>query len=359
MDSLRALGWNEDFEVALAAISGGRDYTPARVSWQSRGQVGLLTPNPIVGVVAGRLEFNARDARDLPCVGDWVLARVVGDTGLIEHVLERRSLLVRKAAGRSSDVQPIAANIDRVLIVTACGGDLSVRRVERYLAAVLDAGADPVVVLNKTDLVTDPAPALEAVRAVAGAWPVVGISALGCEGVDALHDLLEPATTACLVGSSGVGKSTLINALLGESRQRTREVRESDERGQHTTVRREMFPLRDGALLIDTPGMRELQPWTTSDGVESTFEEIELLAEQCRYRNCTHEDVPGCAVLDAIEAGTLDPSRLASYQKLLREQAWLARRRDRAATSDAKKRWKDITKAMRQRRKVDPKLQED
>lgn len=352
-----SFGFGSFFADQMAAIDPA--LRPARVAWSVRGRYGLLGVEPAWGELAGRLEYHAENAEALPCVGDWVAVRCVGGSAIIEAVLSRRGRIARKEAGRAASVQVLAANVDTLFIVTAVGADFNVRRLERYLLVAKDAAAEPVIVLNKIDLTTDVAGLVADIATIAGDTPVLPVSAETGAGVDALRARVPPGATACLVGSSGVGKSSLTNRLLGEALQATREVRVDDDKGRHTTVRRELFVLPGGGLLIDTPGMRELQPWGDTNDVRAAFADIDELAGACRYRDCTHETEPGCAVLAAVEGGELDEMRLIAFQKLLREQAFLERRRDAAAQRQSKLRWKNVTKSMRQRAKIDPKIRKD
>ena len=292
--------------------------------------------------LAGRLRYEAASRQDLPAVGDWVEVRET----LIEHVLPRRSQFVRKAPGESVEAQVIAANIDTVFVVTGLDHDFNPRRLERYYITVRSSGARCAILLNKADLCDDPEARVREVRAVAPGSDVVTLSALHGDGLGdglgALGPYLAPGETVAFVGSSGAGKSTLINRLLGRDRQNTGAVREDDSRGRHTTTYRELIPTPCGAMLIDTPGLRELQLWSGEDDVEGAFPEIEELGVNCRYRDCSHAGEEGCAVESAI-----DPGRLASYHKMRREVAYLDRQLDVRKQLEEKSRWKKIHKAMR------------
>jgi len=290
----------------------------------------------------GKDYFEARDKTALPTVGDWVLVAPADGTGVspIEALLPRRSCLVRAAAGEKTIPQPIAANVDLAFVVTSANLDLNVRRVERYLATVQSGGAAPVIVLNKIDLIADPAPLLARLAEVAPGVPVIATSAAYGDGVDRVRAHLA-GRTGVVVGSSGVGKSTLLNQLLGAAAQVVRTVRDDDDKGRHTTTRRELFFLDGGGVVIDTPGMRELKVWTepsTTGDDELGFEDVTALSATCRFRDCTHTNEPGCAVRDAVPA-----ERLAAWQKLRREAAAQVqdKRRARVATRSLRQRLRD------------------
>jgi ribosome biogenesis GTPase len=296
-----------------------------------------------IGALLFRTERSA-----WPVVGDWVAAQPVGpDEAMIHAVLPRRTTFSRRAAGDREQEQVMAANIDLALIVCGLDGDFNVRRIERYLTLAHASGVGAAIVLNKSDVCADLAARLDAAAGVAGSAPVVAITARSAEGIDPVLRLLRPGLTVALLGSSGVGKSTLVNQLLGVERQLVREVRESDSRGRHTTTYRELLPLPQGGALIDTPGMRELQLWAGQDSLDSAFAEIAALAAECRFRDCSHVVEQGCAVQAAIAAGELEASRWESYRKLRAEIAWHARQTDVQAAQAQKKKWKAIHKAMR------------
>jgi ribosome biogenesis GTPase len=266
---------------------------------------------------------------------------------LIQAVLPRRSKFSRKTAGRATREQVVAANIDTVFLVVGLDNDFSPRRVERYLAAAWESGAAPVVILNKLDLCVDPVQRMAAIQQVAPAVPVHAVSALLGDNLDAVLAHCIPRRTVALLGSSGVGKSTLVNTLLGTDLFATQPVRDNDSRGRHTTTHRELIFLSGGGMIIDTPGMRELQLWNADEGVQVTFDEIETLAQECRFRDCAHRDEPGCAVQAAVDAGQLAPDRLAGMHKLQKELAWLDRRNDQLAAIVEKRRWKATHKSVK------------
>jgi ribosome biogenesis GTPase / thiamine phosphate phosphatase len=302
----------------------------------------------------GALLYRA-DLSAWPAVGDWVAVQPVAfDEAMIHAVLPRRTMFSRRAAGDRAQEQPIAANVDLALIVCGLDGDFNVRRIERYLTLAHASGVDAAIVLNKSDVCADLAVRRDDAARVAGGAPVVAIAARAAGGIEPLLRLLRPGLTMALLGSSGVGKSTLVNRLLGVERQLVREVRESDSHGRHTTTYRELLPLPQGGALIDTPGMRELQLWAGQDSLDSAFAEIAALAAGCRFRDCSHVVEEGCAVRAAMETGKLDASRWESYRKLRGEIAWHARQADVQAAQAQKKKWKAIHKAMRMDRKRDP-----
>jgi ribosome biogenesis GTPase len=308
-------------------------------------------------VVSGRFRFEALAVSDYPAVGDWVeLASGDAEPAVISAVLPRRSAFVRSAAdasrrtaGNLVDEQVLAANVDIAFLVAGLDHDFNLRRLERYLAVAWSSGVRPVIVLNKTDVAIDFDQRLIDVASIAPAVPIVALSALTGEHVIDLAPYLQPGQTAVVLGSSGVGKSTLLNALLGERRQATADVRADDSRGRHTTTHRELFELPNGALLIDTPGIRSLEVAGADEGVSEAFDDIAELALGCRFTDCRHRGEPGCAVTAAIEAGRLDAGRFAGHQKLERELAHAERKVDAQARAAEVKRWKSIHKAAARR----------
>jgi ribosome biogenesis GTPase len=296
--------------------------------------------------IAGRLRHQAGGRADYPAVGDWVAIDPPspGADARIRAILPRFSRFSRRAAGDPTEEQVIAANIDVVFLISGLDHDFNPRRIERYVLTAWDSGASPVIVLNKTDLVDEIAPFLEEVQPIAQGVPVVALSAKQPESVAVLREHLGRGRTAALLGSSGVGKSSIANALIGEERLRTRDVRQSDSRGRHTSTNRQLIVLGHDGILIDTPGMRELQLWDTGDALMGAFGDIDALAGACRFRDCRHAGEPGCAVAAAVDAGTLPAARLESYQKLQREQAFQLRQQDQRAQFEQKRRFKILMK---------------
>ncbi len=337
-DILHSFGWSRDFEAKLAGLDDTA-LQPGRVVETQRGQLLLQTNDgPREAVAAGRL-FRRQGRVGRPVVGDWVVFSPADPGGpvAVQEILQRRNQLSRKVAGARTEEQVVAANVDIVLLVMGLDGDFNPRRLERLLAIAEASGSDAAVVLTKADLWEDRGVPLAEVRAVTSA-PTVVISALTGD-LAAVELLLEPRRTAVMVGSSGAGKSTLVNALLGEEALRTGGVREHDSRGRHTTTHRELFRLPGGSLIIDNPGVREVQLWLESEEtLASVFDDIEELATRCRFSDCSHESEPGCAVRSAIEAGELDEARLESLRKLESEAEALERRRDEVRRRDHDKR---------------------
>jgi ribosome biogenesis GTPase len=350
MTALQELGWNESIAQAYAPWMDKRHVSPGRVliGFNYIYRV-FIEGGEIDAVLAGRFKHRASSRGELPAVGEWVVVRKKPDEdrGAIVAVLPRRSHFSRRMAGQVTDEQVVAANVDVVFVVMSMDADFSVRRLERYLLMTRDSGAEPVVLLTKPDLSDDVRGHVADVVAAAGTTPVHVLSPKHNEGLDQVAQYLTPGRSGALLGSSGVGKSTIINRLAGSDVQRTRDVRESDSKGRHTTSHRELVRLPDGGLLIDTPGMRELQLWDAGEAVSETFEEIEELGASCHFTDCRHRDEPRCAVKAAVDDGRIPAARLDSYLKLQDELSFLARQQDERAQIEEKRRGRIGAKALR------------
>jgi ribosome biogenesis GTPase / thiamine phosphate phosphatase len=345
-----SLGWDQSFESAFQEWAGKAEVQPGRVLiefnyicrvWCDEGE--------IEAVRSGRLSHRAASRAELPAVGDWVVVRKRPDEsrGAIVAVLPRRSWFSRRMAGQVTDEQVVAANVDVVFTVMALDADFSPRRLERYLLLARESGASPVVLLTKPDVCDDVPARVAEVTVVTGNAPVHVISPKLDQNLDQVVAYLPPGKTGALLGSSGVGKSTIINRLVGRDVQKTRDIRTSDSKGRHTTTHRELVFLPNGGFLIDTPGMRELQLWDVNEAVSETFDDIESLAPECRFTDCRHRDEPRCAVKAAVEAGKLSAARLESYLKLQDELGYLARQQDERAQLEEKRRNKIMGKALK------------
>ena len=344
------LGWDAYFE-ALRVESVGAGYVPARVISQHRGLWRVAGDfEECWAEPSGKLRKESEAGGDWPAVGDWVSAEILAGqpNATIQQILPRRSRFVRKVAGKQIAGQVIVANIDVALIVAALDGDFNVRRIERYLAQCWESGARPAIVLNKADTCEEPQELGSEIERIAMGVPIFLVSAKTGEGLEALGASFKKGQTIVLLGSSGVGKSTLVNRLLQEERQPTHTVRASDSRGRHTTTSRELFVMPSGALIIDTPGLRELQLWNAADGVAQTFTDVDELAAKCRFTDCQHQSEPGCAVQGALAVGVLAADRLESWRKLRREQEFLLRKMDPETGAVQKKRIKISMRQVRE-----------
>jgi ribosome biogenesis GTPase len=347
---LSRLGWGADFEQEFEQYETA-GFVPGRVAVQHRGAYDVLTADGEVRAgLPGRLLHDAGDAADLPAVGDWVaLDPPAGGASTVRAVLTRRTAFVRTMASdqhRLSEQQVVAANVDTVFLVSALVDDYNLRRLERYLVLGWESGAQPVVVLTKSDLCDDVDGAVAEVETIAVGVAVHAVSNVTGEGVDELRPYFAGNRTVAALGSSGVGKSTLINSLSGEEVMATGAVRR-DGRGRHTTTRRELLAVPGGGFFLDTPGMRELQLAEATGGIEEAFDDVVDLFALCRFSDCAHESEPGCAVKAALDDGRLEPERWKSYQKLQRELAMLERKLDARAKSEERKKWRQWERSRR------------
>lgn len=347
--SLLPLGWDEsrnaEFEPHRA-----EGLEPGRVSLEHNHVYRVITARGEgLAEAAGRIKYLASGRRELPAVGDWVAVKPnpAGDRDVIQAILPRRTFFSRKAAGRETEEQVIAANVDTVLIVFGLDTHVKPRALERYLTLARRAGARPIIVLNKADLAEDAAFDVAEATTVAGDSPVHAISALHADISAILGPYLERGRTLALLGPSGVGKSSIVNRLLGDEVLATAAVREWDARGRHTSVHRQLLVSPSGALIIDTPGMRELQLWDSDASLDETFADVLEFAPGCRFRDCRHESEPGCAVKAAVETETLPAERYESYLKLRGEQESLEKQRDQRSQLEAKRRAKSGSKALK------------
>jgi ribosome biogenesis GTPase / thiamine phosphate phosphatase len=354
--NLTNIGLTEKINNDFLAQKQSEEMIIGRVALEHKHMYRVWTEHgDLLCEVSGKFNFEALSREDYPAVGDWVMLkpRVEECKGTIYSVMPRFSKFSRKSAGRTAEEQIVSANVDTVFLINSLNDDLNLRRMERYLLLTWESGANPVIVLSKADLCDNIDEKIAEVEAIAfGGVPVIAISAEVKSGIEELEPYLQPGKTIALLGSSGVGKSTLTNLLLGAQKQAVKEIREGDDKGRHTTTHREMVLLPNGSVLIDTPGMREIQLWESADGLTETFSDIDELGEMCRFRDCKHKDEPGCAVLEGIEEGTLDSGRLTSYNKLQKELAYIERKADKRAQTEEQKKWKNITKQTRQKKKI-------
>ncbi|HEX8847819.1 MAG TPA: ribosome small subunit-dependent GTPase A [Pyrinomonadaceae bacterium] len=348
---LSAYGWSEFFEEHFLPFAAA-GYKAGRVVLEYNHLYRVYTEDgELLADVAGKLRHEAATRADLPTVGDWVAlqSRPEEAKATIQAVLPRRSKFVRQAAGSRTEEQIVGANIDITFLVTSLNQDFNLRRIERYLLVAWESGASPVVVLSKADLCDEVEDKIALIHEVAHGVPVHAISVVKEDGLDELRQYFRHGQTVALLGSSGVGKSTLINHLIGRDVQKVKEIREHDGRGRHTTRHRELILLPQGGLVLDTPGMRELQLWDGGESLQQTFDDIEALAASCRFSDCQHRDEPGCAIQQALAEGEIDAARLQSYLKLQKELEHMARKQDINAQLAEKKRWKKLTRLASQR----------
>ena len=324
--TLQELGWKDFFEQQCreTEFSVGRVVLQHKYLYRVLNEEGEWIAEP-----TGKFTFEATMKKDFPAVGDWVLMVTYPNEGkaMIHRVLTRKSVFVRQSAGLKTEDQIVASNVDYVFLVNALNHDFNLRRLERYLLLAYESGATPVVILTKRDLCDDIEEKLQQVESITfGAVPVIAVDNISGNGLEEVHELVTPGTTIALLGSSGVGKSTLLNALMGADVAATAGIREDDSKGRHTTTHRELFMLPDGGLVIDTPGMRELQLTGEDWALDSTFADIEQMIIECRFNNCTHGNEPGCKIQEALDNGSLCYDRYNSYEKLQRELAYQNKR---------------------------------
>lgn len=349
--NLEDYGWNSFFEEH-SANNRNDNLVPARVSFQGRGMYRLISEcGEVWAQTGGALRHDSLDSGDLPVCGDWVLADdpMGRDRAVIRFLLPRRTSFSRKQAGTAVRRQVIAANIDTVCLVSGLDSDFNPRRIERYLAIASENGTCPVIVLNKADICIEVSDRIAEAKSLAPGVPVLAVSATAGSGVEDILNYIGRGQTSAFLGSSGVGKSSIVNRLLGRSAQEVRETDLHTGRGMHTTSARQLFLLPSGGLIMDTPGMRELQVWSVDSGLDTAFEDIKALAEGCRFRDCSHQSEPGCYVRDAVLEGELDARRLANYFKIRKDACYIESKRTHSANWVEKERWKKVAKAAKKR----------
>ena len=347
--NLKQLGWNEQLEQQFNEYKE-QGLSVGRIALEHKRMYRVFSESgELLGEVSGKFRFEAEEREEYPSVGDWVVItpRVEEGRATIHKILPRSSKFSRNVAGRTTEEQVVAANVNTVFLVTALNNDYNLRRIERYLIMAWESGATPVIILSKADLCDDVATKLAEVESVAFGVPTYVISTVNEEGLEPLQQYLTTGQTVALLGSSGAGKSTLTNYLIGQEKQLIKEVREGDDRGKHTTTHRELIIHPGGGLIIDTPGMRELQLWEAEDSSEHVFHDIHELEQQCRFRDCTHVSEPNCAVKNAIADGTLSESRFVSFLKLQKELAYLERKANIRAQQAEKAKWKKVAVSYR------------
>ena len=351
---LTTFGWDEFFQANFETYA--RDgYTAGRVALEHKNLFRVYTRfGDVLAEISGRLRHEAVNRSDLPAVGDWVVlrSRPEGERLIIHAVLPRRSNFTRKIAGARTEEQIVGANIDTVFLITSLNQDFSLRRIERYLMVAWESGANPIVILSKSDLCDRVADVMDEVQVIARGVPIHAISVVTGSGLGDIAQYFKRGQTVALLGSSGVGKSTLINHLTGCDHLKVQTVREFDDRGRHTTTHRELVLLPGGGLVLDTPGMRELQLWDGDESLQFVFDDIEALAGKCFFSDCRHEGEPQCAVQEALVAGTIDIERYESYGKLQKELKYLARRKDKLTEITEKKKWKKLSRLATERARL-------
>jgi len=351
---LTTFGWSEFFEANFESYAE-QGFTVGRVALEHKNLFRVYTQyGEVFAEISGKLRHDTTSRRDLPAVGDWVVirGRPEGDRVMIHAVLPRRTSFARKIAGSRTEEQIVGANIDTVFLLTSLNQDFNLRRIERYLLIAWESGANPVIVLSKSDLCDRVAGSIDEMQTVARGVPIHAISVVTGTGLRDIAQYFKQGQTVALLGSSGVGKSTLINHLVGVDRLRVQTVREDDDRGRHTTTHRELVLLPSGGLVLDTPGMRELQLFDGDESLHLVFDDIEALAARCFFSDCQHQDEPRCAVREGLIAGTIDSARYESYEKLQKELKYVARRKDKLLEIGERKKWKKLSRLASERARL-------
>lgn len=345
MNNLTLFGWDEFFEKQFQNFSG-EEFSAGRVIRENKNNYIVATESgDLTGELSGKFYFNTENKSDFPAVGDWVILRPLHDEGkgIIESIMQRKSKFSRKTALNKTDEQIIASNIDFIFLVTSLNLDTNPRRIERYLTLAYESNITPVIVLSKSDLCENIDDIYGDIKFIAGDTDICVVSAYDNSGIEQLNKYFSGNRTVAFVGSSGVGKSTLINLLSGKEIMAVRDISTYKDKGRHTTSHRELTVLPNGGIIIDTPGMRELQMWEGSEGISETFSDIENYISMCRFSDCSHSSEPGCAVKSAIENGELDEDRYRNFIKLQKEIRYFENRNNRKAALSEKKKWKKIT----------------
>ena len=360
--TIEALGWDEFFNTYFEPYKQ-EGYQPARVTQEHKNSYVVYTnEGEFIARISGKMRYTTRNYSDFPAVGDWVVVKAYPqeEKATIHAILPRKNKFSRKAVlsggmpdtGGKTEEQVLAANIDSVFLVSGMDGNFNLRRIERYMTAAYDSGTNPVIVMNKIDLCDDIQSRIAEVEAITFDTPILPVSALKNNGIDQLGPYLIGGKTVVFLGSSGVGKSSLINRLLGIERLRVNSLRKNDHRGRHTTTTRELIVLENGGVIIDTPGLREFQPWKGEEDLIAAFEDIAVLAEQCRFRDCRHENEPDCAVHRALSEGLLNHKRFENYLQMIKEARFLEIRQNQNAQQAEKTRWKQISKWQKRRKEI-------